>query len=385
MNRSDFRAALQSPNVRALLVAIRLGEGTSDANGYRRLVGGGEFESFADHPRRRIWIPAYRVYSSAAGAYQFLTKTWDALASAYGFPDFSPDSQDEAAVALIAERGALPDILAGRFDDAIRKIAPIWASLPGAGYGQREEKLERVRTAYLAAGGQLPGREEVAVTTDEGAPEPVESAMGGSSGETAAASGSVYTSLKGKIMALPAIIAAAIPSLIAAVPELTKIFSDRSADSRDQYTRAAAKVAEIAVAATASTNLQEATEKIVSDPSAASAFRGAVREGWYELTESGGGGIAGARAANIEAAAAPLYRQPAFAVSVMLLPLVYAVALLVLTGAAAEGFSGELKAAIAMAIISGVLGAITGFWLGSSFTTSRSRGLGATGSDAQRG
>jgi hypothetical protein len=48
----------------------------------------------------------------------------------------------------------------------------------------------------------------------------------------------------------------------------------------------------------------------------------------------------------------------------------------VLTGA--EGFTNELRAAIASSVVTGVLGAVAGFWLGSSFTTSRSRGLGAT-------
>jgi len=43
--------ALRSKNVLAFLRAIRLGEGTLDADGYRRIVGGELFGSFADHPR----------------------------------------------------------------------------------------------------------------------------------------------------------------------------------------------------------------------------------------------------------------------------------------------------------------------------------------------
>jgi hypothetical protein len=56
--------------------------------------------------------------------------------------------------------------------------------------------------------------------------------------------------------------------------------------------------------------------------------------------------------------------------------LLYGTVWLVLTGA--EGFTNELRAAIASSVVTGVLGAVAGFWLGSSFTTSRSRGLGAT-------
>ena len=44
---------------------------------------------------------------------------------------------------------------AGRFDAAVAKVRKVWASLPGAGYGQREESMARVRTAYVAAGGTL--------------------------------------------------------------------------------------------------------------------------------------------------------------------------------------------------------------------------------------
>ena len=76
------------------------------------------------------------------------------------------------------------------------------------------------------------------------------------------------------------------------------------------------------------------------------------------------------------AESAAFYKMPAFWISLALLPLLYGTVWLVLTGA--EGFTNELRAAIASSVVTGVLGAVAGFWLGSSFTTSRSRGLGAT-------
>jgi muramidase (phage lysozyme) len=70
-------------------------------------------------------------------------------------PDFSPESQDAIALQQIREQKAIPDILAGRFDEAVKKCSNIWASLPGAGYGQHENELSKLRTAFVAAGGVL--------------------------------------------------------------------------------------------------------------------------------------------------------------------------------------------------------------------------------------
>ena len=115
MKRADLQAALLHPNVAAFLKAIRLGEGTSDEWGYHRIVGGQMFTDDSKHPNIRVFIPRYRVWSTAAGAYQIINKTWRGLLRQYDFPDFSPESQDEAAVALIAGRKALQDVKEGRF------------------------------------------------------------------------------------------------------------------------------------------------------------------------------------------------------------------------------------------------------------------------------
>lgn len=44
----------------------------------------------------------------------------------------------------------MPFIKAGRIAEVIAKAAPIWASLPGAGYGQREHKLAALLGIYEA-------------------------------------------------------------------------------------------------------------------------------------------------------------------------------------------------------------------------------------------
>jgi lysozyme len=171
------------------------------------------------------------------------------------------------------------------------------------------------------------------------------------------------------------IVAALLPSLISAIPEIAKLFG--SGPKTDKTAAIAQKVAETVIAATGATNLQAAVETVQADPQMRKQATEAVQAIWYELQEIGGG-IGAAREFSVRAAAesAAFYKMPAFWISLALLPLLYGTVYAVLTGA--EGFTNELRAAIASSVVTGVLGAVAGFWLGSSFTTSRSRGLGAT-------
>jgi lysozyme len=172
------------------------------------------------------------------------------------------------------------------------------------------------------------------------------------------------------------ILAALLPSLVGLIPELAKIFG--SGPKTERNLEVAQKVADIVVRATNTPNLQGAVELMQIDPQILSAAKKAVQESWFELAEAGGGGIEGARGYNLKFAEAgvPFWKMPAFWITVLLLPLLYGTVYLVLTGAA-DAFSGELRAAIASSVVTGVLGGAIGFWLGSSFTTSKSRGLGA--------
>lgn len=145
-------AVLQNKNVQALLRVIRTGEGTADAGGYARIFGGETFKSFADHPRKAV--TKWGLTSTAAGAYQFLSSTWDETRRLMKLADFSPASQDLAAVGRIAARGALTDVIAGRFTTAIRKINREWASLPGSPYGQKTLQFGAALAIYQGNGGQ---------------------------------------------------------------------------------------------------------------------------------------------------------------------------------------------------------------------------------------
>jgi muramidase (phage lysozyme) len=154
---AELAAIAQEANVAAFLAMLTHGEGTAGPNGYRTLYGGGLFDHFADHPRIpvRAVLGGRVITSTAAGRYQFLARTWDGVRDALDLPDFSPASQDVAAVYLIRRRGALEDVRAGRFDDAVRKCAKEWASLPGSPYGQPVVSIDRARALYAASGGVL--------------------------------------------------------------------------------------------------------------------------------------------------------------------------------------------------------------------------------------
>lgn len=140
-------------NVLAFLDMLAWSEGTSTIlesdDGYNVIVGGALFTDYRDHPRQFVRLPRYGITSSAAGRYQFLARTWDAIVRVYGFRGrFIPEAQDLAAIKLLMECGAYRLIQQGRIADAVAKAAPIWASLPGAGYGQREHKLAQLLEIY---------------------------------------------------------------------------------------------------------------------------------------------------------------------------------------------------------------------------------------------
>lgn len=144
-----------SNNLSAFLKMIAISEGTQNIgdNGYNVLVGGKLFHSYLDHPRIRVWIKRIKNYSSAAGRYQILARNYDFYKKALKLTDFSPASQDKIALEMIKEHDALPLIMMGQISEAIDAVKSVWASLPGAGYNQHENKLEYLIEEYIKAGG----------------------------------------------------------------------------------------------------------------------------------------------------------------------------------------------------------------------------------------
>ena len=83
------------------------------------------------------------------------SRWWDAYRKQLGLKDFSPKSQDAVALQQIKERGALPMIDRGDIRQAIDRCSNIWASLPGAGYGQFEHKADSLIAKFKEAGGTV--------------------------------------------------------------------------------------------------------------------------------------------------------------------------------------------------------------------------------------
>ncbi|HEY2452889.1 MAG TPA: glycoside hydrolase family 104 protein [Scandinavium sp.] len=149
-----------SNNMKAYLSMLGWSEGTTTIkgsdNGYNVIVGGGLFTSYADHPHKSVKIPSLGISSTAAGRYQLLAKYWDGK-NGYKYSlklsNYGPESQDAVAVQQIKEQGAYADIESGNIKAAIQKCSNIWASLPGAGYGQHEQKIDDLLAVYRENGG----------------------------------------------------------------------------------------------------------------------------------------------------------------------------------------------------------------------------------------
>lgn len=143
---------------KAFLDMLAWSEGTDKGGqptknrGYDVIVGGSLFSNYADHPRKLVTLNP-KLKSTAAGRYQLLARWWDAYRKQLGLKDFSPASQDQVALQQIKERGALPLIDNGHIRQAIDRCSNIWASLPGAGYGQFEHKADNLIAKFKSAGG----------------------------------------------------------------------------------------------------------------------------------------------------------------------------------------------------------------------------------------
>ena len=96
---------------------------------------------YSDHPRKLVTLNP-KLKSTGARRYKLLSRWWDAYRKQLSLKDFSPKDQDAVALQQIKERGALPMIDRGDIRQAIDRCSNIWASLPGAGYGQFEHKAD---------------------------------------------------------------------------------------------------------------------------------------------------------------------------------------------------------------------------------------------------
>ena len=151
---------------KAFLDMIAWSEGTSTSpmtkqGGYDVIVSGPDgpeiFTDFRNHPfaqgrPAKLIRPGHDgvagLYSTASGRYQLLLRYWRAYQAMLHLPDFSPASQDAVALRQIHEQGADASIASGDIEDAIFKVANIWASLPGNTYRQGGHSADQLVAKY---------------------------------------------------------------------------------------------------------------------------------------------------------------------------------------------------------------------------------------------
>lgn len=211
------------------------------------------------------------------------------------------------------------------------------------GMADREQRLVRARAA-------------LASLTTPAAPEPVRSMPAGE--------------IIPEEPAMAPFIAAALQAILPAVPKLIETFGSGSEVSK-RNEKAAEVVVAVAKEALGAVNEQEVAERLKNDPEAPAKVRAAVEENWFSIQEAGGGGIDGARKADAAARAiGDIKHSPSFWVTLMLLPLVYLVVGSVV-GLWGDKWPNDVRAAIATAVVSLIVGGAAGYYWGTS--TSRNR------------
>lgn len=158
---ATMTAAKYGPNIPRFLDLLAFSEGTSMASksasglyslndGYDLIVAGPagpeRFETgYADHPfakGRPAKLVRPGLESTASGRYQVLLHFFEAYKVQLGLPDFSPLSQDEVAVQMMHECGAITLLQNGALPQAMTACNSRWASLPGNTDGQGGRSMQ---------------------------------------------------------------------------------------------------------------------------------------------------------------------------------------------------------------------------------------------------
>ena len=153
-DRSFYEKFRQTPEAQGLLRMLRFAEGTERGgpDSYRVMFGGSLAPDLQRHPDKVM-----KGRSTAAGAYQFLTPTWQQQQKKLSLGSFGPVEQDIAALDLARQRtlglGGLSYLQKqGLTPEFVAALAPAWASLPTkAGksfYGQPVKAFSELQKTY---------------------------------------------------------------------------------------------------------------------------------------------------------------------------------------------------------------------------------------------
>jgi muramidase (phage lysozyme) len=359
MNIDQLRAALANQNVQAFLRVIRAGETNQTDDAYRMMYGGALAPDLAQHPGQAFKSPW--GWTSAAGAYQFMaavpgkvkTDTWGECVRALGLTDFSPQSQDLAAVFLIDRRKALAAVLAGRLYDAIALCNREWASLPGSPYGQPTRTTAQARDIYLANGGTFEEVTPIAAPKEtEPQPEPAKDA---------------------DMLPLIPLLSAILPTLAQNIPALGKLFGSGS-EVNERNVKAASLAVDIVQQAVGASNAQQAAEIITADPAMAKVANAAVESSQDEINAAFGAAEAHAAELAFIATGAKPWDSTSFWAMCILVPLVYIVTLSIVGVIGNAEWAAEMRASISTMIVSLILGGVGGYYFGSATTRNKPPG-----------
>lgn len=153
-DRSFYEKFRQTPEAQGLLRMLRFAEGTERGgpDSYRVMFGGSLAPDLKQHPDKVM-----KGRSTAAGAYQFLTPTWQQQQNKLGLGSFGPAEQDIAALDLVRQRtmglGGLSYLQKkGLTPEFVAALAPEWASLPTkegrSYYGQPVKSYSELQKTY---------------------------------------------------------------------------------------------------------------------------------------------------------------------------------------------------------------------------------------------
>ena len=172
-DRSFYEKFRQTPEAQGLLRMLRFAEGTERGgqDSYRVMFGGSLAPDLKQHPDKVM-----KGRSTAAGAYQFLTPTWQQQQKKLGLGSFGPVEQDIAALDLARQRtmglGGLSYLQKqGLTPEFVAALAPEWASLPTkegkSYYGQPVKSYSELQKTYQQGRQPLSGEQTQGATTGQ--------------------------------------------------------------------------------------------------------------------------------------------------------------------------------------------------------------------------
>lgn len=141
-------------NLYAFLAMIRHVE-SSDK--YNVIAGGDTFSDYREHPF--ILNPGRNkpIGTTASGAYQMVVGTWRMARDALGLTDFSPGSQDKAAIWILQNKrkGSYDAVIQGDIRRAMELLRNEWEAFDKMLSGQYPITIANAESFFIGNGGNL--------------------------------------------------------------------------------------------------------------------------------------------------------------------------------------------------------------------------------------